>query len=1128
MQNKKVILPLDIYYDHLQVINGIEFTPREIEIISCLLNGRMNAIPRFLSISSRAVEAHTRNIRQKASGLHSHEDIVNFVKKSEKFSLIKNEYYLSLEIRIHFEKILKTSFKKIGTEPLDCFIIYGQQATKIPSFIPSLKEHLKCAGFKIEKSISEEKANKNKIQNAVGSSPSFITYLLCIFPEELKLSELENKFNEKFILQEEKTNIEEYKKDFNYINLQKNLNYYSSFFEILKKLLPNFNFDKIISDFEDEYKKKEGFTESKLLESKIPKVALTESKSENWFAYASRRYLIAAFFVAGFIGCGYLALQWYQNLRIPSIQSDLIIPTESVRLDRPELIAQIDENFKGKGGIQIVALIGMGGAGKTILARQYAHLQKAAIIWEVNAKTLQSLKTSFENLARSLAVTEEDKKFLDVLQEFKKSDQREKQLIQFIKDRLKASENWILIYDNVDKMADIKSYFPIDVKTWGQGKIILTTQDSTIKNNSLLNHTIQVGELSDKQKLALFTKILREGKPFYSIELEKTKKFLKEIPSFPLDVNLAAYYLKATSISPENYLGRLNHHHKDFESVQQDLLKGAGEYTKTRYDIITLTIKQLIGTQRDFADLLLFISLLDSQNIPRELLDKYKGNIIVDNFIYNLKKYSLITNESLSSSLGSCLFIHKSTQEICLHYLLKVLNSKKNEHLISSIANSLQDYMTTIVDEEDIPRMMNLVTHCEFFLSHHNLLSSEIKELITGELICIYFYLGNYKKTLLELEKIVENLNRYKGKNHIRVAYLFAHLGRVYRELGDYKKAKQLLEQSLIGYEKYLPENYDGKAKVLMCLGNVYMSLGNYKEAQNILEQSSIIYKDHFSDKHISIAQVLTYLGYTHRVLGNFEKAKSLIEESIKIHKKHFSEDHIGFAWILVHLGSLYRELGDYDKAQNLIKQGLQIYKKHLSEDHTFVAWASAHLGSILKELGDYDKAKNLLMRSLKIYRKHLTENHNFIAWASILLGKVYGQQNNFQEAKNLLKNSLRIYENNYGKDHIETARILRNMGCVYLLEGNLETGEAYLRNALEIFKRNNHYESYVVLENLADLYLKKSGQEVNKKDSQQRKTCENQARGCLKQALEIVETYFPANSPHIKRINNTIKSISN
>jgi len=159
------------------------------------------------------------------------------------------------------------------------------------------------------------------------------------------------------------------------------------------------------------------------------------------------KYTILAFF-ALICGLGFTTYKYHDNkMQKDTIRSDLVIPTESVFLNRLELMAQIEDRFKGQSGIQTIALVGPGGSGKTTLARQYVHPQKANVLWEINAETHESLKGAFENLAEALAKTKEGKKIFRELQEIKDTLARENKIIQFVKEHLKIYSNWLLIFD---------------------------------------------------------------------------------------------------------------------------------------------------------------------------------------------------------------------------------------------------------------------------------------------------------------------------------------------------------------------------------------------------------------------------------------------------------------------------------------------------------------------------------------------------------------------------------------------------------------------------------------------------------------------------------------------------------
>jgi tetratricopeptide (TPR) repeat protein len=765
------------------------------------------------------------------------------------------------------------------------------------------------------------------------------------------------------------------------------------------------------------------------------------------------------------------------------IRSDLNLPNERVLLKRSELMRQIDDKLKNRSGIQTIALIGMGGAGKTTLARHYAHQQKANVVWEINAETSESLQDSFDRLAQALAKTEEDQKKLRELQGIKHSIEREERVIQFVKEHLKATSNWFLLYDNVEIITDIQKYFPQDVATWGQGKVILTTRNSNVQNNKHVNFSFSVGELDPVQKLDLFSYIMNNGAPslFTPQQVEEAKAFLENIPSFPLDVSIAAYYLKSSHISYDQYLKNLIQYSHSFEKTQEEILKEAGDYTKTRYAIIALSLQQLIAFHKDFKDLLLFISLIDSQNIPRDLLNAYKEHTTVDNFIHHLKKYSLITHES-SPSLTPTFSIHRSTQAITLMYLSDVLNLKENRKSLFPIVTTLESYMANIVAKIDVSKMKIIVSHCNAMLIHDFMLTQVVKGSINSILGEVYSYLGDYVKAENFLKEGLLNLKNSKEEKH-KIAWILAHLGSVYSELGKYKQAKDIFEQNILLYKKA-------------------------------------------SKVHLGLVRTTAELGYVYKELGYYRKAADLFQRSLIMYEKYFPEDYVGIVWALLYLGYLYQDLGDYEKAQYYYKKSLIVCNTHLPENHIVTAWVLSHLGNIERELGNYEAAINLVEHALKTCQAHFPDNHVGLAVILVHLGKIYMNQKNYKEAKLFFNKSLDIFKNHYSGNHVRIALVLKELAAIYLLENQLKKAEDFLNKANHIFQENNHPQVFVILGDLAELQLTKLNHLNNKKSTQQSEILKNQAITYFNQALKIINTRFPEDSPHAKKIQFKLKEL--
>ena len=1058
MNNNKDEPSENYFHKDLQVIKGIHFTPREIDIIACLLSARGTfKIASFLSIAPKTVGNHIHNIMMKVE-CNSRDGIIDFVERSDKLPILK-KHYSSLLITAAFEKSLKDISKLNRGKKLFCRIInWSIQKSKNP-FVHCLESGLKLAGLEVSIEFRKKAQSFSELlQEAQAES-----YVIYVMPEKLIEELQENATIELrppqspshglFLLPKRESlgKIPQEIEAYNFVDLGEQENNYFSVFAILKKILPDTSFDNAIIEFKQIYDAAQDSTE-------YPQVNLDRNELEK----KGKKFYKIGISLTGLLlmGVFYICFIFFreQGAEERPIRSDLLIPAESVLLKRPGLIAQIDNKLKGQEGIKTLALVGIGGAGKTTLARQYARSQKSAVVWEINAETHTSLNVSFENFAQDLAKTEQDKKILREIQEMRDSIVREEKIIQFVKEHLKAVPNWFLIFDNFEKFIDIQKYFPSNSDTWGVGKIIITTRDDNIKNNNHVNNILPIEVLEDSEKLALFISIIKKGDnhQFTAAEKEEMQKFLKALPPFPLDIATASYYLKTTNLSYEDYLKYLKEYNKDFEFAQENLLKEASEYTKTRYGIITLSLGRLINIHKDFAELLLFISLLDSQNIPRDLLSSYKAEPVVGNFIYHLKKHSLITNESLHSSQTIQTFsIHRSTQAISLAYLIKTLNLKKDNKLIKLITDSLEKFIDNAIDGEDFIKMKLLVNHCNAILTHKNLFNEETITKIIGDLGGIHFYLSEYKEAQKILEKYFVNLDNNKDINSLNLAKVALYLGCVYKELEEYEKTTKLIEKSLPIHKSNLPKNYSRYARALRYLGDTYREQGYFVKAKESLEECYTIYQKYLPKNHIGVAWSLASLGNTQEDLGNYKEAKNLLEQALTIYKINCSQNHLGTARLLIYIGNTYKNLGDYEKAKVMFEKSLKIYQKYLPEGHVDITVGFIHLGNIYADLGKYKTAKEIFEKLLFTYEK----NHPRFcdAWVLFYLGNIHKNLGDYEKAKIMFEQSLKIYQKYLPEDHVDTMWVLAYLGNVEIDLGHYEQAKQLLEKSLNIYRYKKH-----------------------------------------------------------------------
>lgn len=1126
---------------HLKTIAHVQFTRREIDVLSCMVSGRpTKAIACLLNIAPKTVETHIHNLMLKID-CNSREGIINFVEKAGKFFLLRY-HFESLHLQSLFEKKLHDALSAVDKQNIaKKILIYGYQEHE--KLIISLKKYLGKSRIEVNYIMGKPQEFRNYICKFL--HPTYIIYIACgqdkeffhlssfLFQKDFPVIALFNTSEEASAFLKKFQNSQA-------IIMAEFSSSYLLIFEILKKLFPALPLNKIISEFIQQYEQINTPTlsglpplqEKALIHQERDKKLLDVLKGEKKWR------------ILFFVGICLIAFLFLRNTFLDkifvlyklfpetvSIRSDLPIPAETRFLQRPTLIKQLEDILNKQKGIQTVAIVGPGGAGKTTLARQYARYEKAPIIWEINAETPESLSRSFETLATSLAKTENQIITLKHLKNTKVCQERTEKIISFVKEQLKLYGGWILIYDNVEQFSDIKKYFPYDSGSWGNGKAILTTRNNIIPNCTYINTYLTIFELTLPERTNLFLKIQNESSNnFTSPDQTNIEEFLAQIPPFPLDVTLSAQYLKNTKTTYQDYLNFLYKNDPYITKAHEEILSSTCDYKKTRYGIIKLSIEKMISKEPKFESLLILLTLVDPRAIPKFLFEVFEKKEIVNDFLQNLHQYSLITYNYSSLPTLPTFTIHQSTQEIMLAYLAKKFNLTLNNKKLCQLLSTFEKIISSLIEHKDFPKIRILISHAESILKRTSFFTEEQRGSLGCEIAEIYLQLSYYSKAFDLLQKSYEFLQFAPSKSykiHPKIPAIWVYKGIVEVAQGNFKKALDFTEKGVNIYREHFPTSYNKISWSLEKLSQVHLNLGNYKEMINCLEDSLYILKSYLPKDYYKLSKTLISLGKAYIEQGNFKKAKDILEEAYIIKTKKLSKTHTeSISWTLSFLGEVYKAIGNYAKAEELFTKAKNSSEKYFPENYDHHFYFSIYLGDVLIKKGELKKAEILLKKIQGKYKKYFPSSHPLIYLYKYHLGKLYKASNHSAKAKTCFEKCLGWYKQNYGEYHPTTANIIINLAQVYLLEDNLDTSEKLLNIALAIFQQNDHPQKYEVLEILADLYLQKA-KRVFKSDSQLSMQLQENAKNCLQEALVIVKTSLAEDSPHFIRIHSKLESLS-
>ena len=268
-----------------------------------------------------------------------------------------------------------------------------------------------------------------------------------------------------------------------------------------------------------------------------------------------------------------------------------LAPRPVLLAGREELLADLDDRLKaGPGtGPRVVALYGLGGAGKTSVALEYAHrhLTEVGLAWQFHAEDTAVLAAGFGALAAQLGVRE----LLDA-----------RDPVDSVHGVLAAHPaEWLLIFDNAADRTAVDRFLP----PTGRGRVLVTSRSALWRPGQAL----QVPVLD--VEVAADYLVRRTGDADRRAALD----LAGELGGLPLALEQAAAYVQASGGSLAGYLA-------SFLRRRADLLS-RGEptgYAETVATTWRLAFEDLQQAAPGAAGLLQLLAFCAPEAIPLRLL----------------------------------------------------------------------------------------------------------------------------------------------------------------------------------------------------------------------------------------------------------------------------------------------------------------------------------------------------------------------------------------------------------------------------------------------------------------------------------------------------------------------------
>jgi Tetratricopeptide repeat/AAA ATPase domain len=608
--------------------------------------------------------------------------------------------------------------------------------------------------------------------------------------------------------------------------------------------------------------------------------------------------------------------------------------------------------------VPAAALYGLGGIGKTQLARAYAHRYRDdyRLGWWIPAETPLTATTALAELAVRLGAD---------------ADLPQPRQVSFAHEVLAEQDGWLLVFDNATDPAALEPLLPAT----GNGHVLITSRSAAWHG---LADPIAVDLLPLDAAVRLLQQ--RSGDP----DQQAAEALADELGRLPLALEQAAAYASRQRLSLAGYLQVFRQRRAELLARGQPLA-----YQGTVDAAYTLALDQLRQAEPAAVQLLQLCALLAPDELPVGwLLDKPD---LLPSPLADAARDPLRRSEVTGALYQAALLIPDVDDTARLHRLvqavaLKHLSDEERHELVGRAVALLAALFPEQPEKSATwPVCARLLPHAYALVEHayqQQLTTSPCAELLSGMGDYVWARgLGLTRARDLHQQALAMHQRLYEG-DHPGLAAVLTDFAWDLHELGEHTRARQLHEQALAMLQRLYQGDHPQIVSTLTALAGDLRALGEPARARELDEEAlAMLHRLDVGD-HDDLALALDGLAADLRRLGEPARARELDEQALAVRQRLYGGDHEDIAYSLGCLAADLYALGESARARELEEQALAMARRVLGDDNPRIAIAIHNFADDLCALGDYAHARQFHEQALGMFQRLYEGDHPQIALA--------------------------------------------------------------------------------------------------------------------------------------------------
>ncbi|MBE1486965.1 FxSxx-COOH system tetratricopeptide repeat protein [Plantactinospora soyae] len=678
---------------------------------------------------------------------------------------------------------------------------------------------------------------------------------------------------------------------------------------------------------------------------------------------------------------------------------------------------------------QPLALLGLGGVGKTQIALEYAHRFAAYydIVWWISADQPQIVRAELAKLAgqMKLAGSTVNEQVDAVLQALRQGSR---------------FPRWLIIFDNPEEPEQIRDFLPD-----GPGDVIVTTRNQSWTH---VTEYLEIGVFERAESVELISRRVQTLMP------SDAEAVAERLGDLPLVVEQAAAWLATTAMPVRSYLNLL-----DTRLPEMLAERPPQGYPNSAAVTWSLSMERLRESRPAAARLLELFSFFSPEPIPTWLLSTprmveelakvdraMRDPLLHGALIQDIGRYALARVDPAINAIR----VHRLVQTVIRDAMSVEARVESRVQVQEILAATSAARQGGVDDRENWSTYEELRPHLE----PSGALESRddaVRQLVL-DMVRYLRLRGDLAGSEELAEAAVKQWSTMFDTEDALALRLRVQLANTLRDVGRSRESLAISEEVLPRLTELLGPDHFYTLEAAGGLAADYWLYGRYREATTLNQQGWARWRSAYGDDHFRTLMAANNAAAAERFNGRYREAFQIDTDNLRRRRKVLGERDYWTLHSAVALGRDMRALGDLEQSRALLTNALRDCQVELGDDNRLSLWAAKSLAVTLRRMGRPQEAVALLDDTLRRSQKTFGERHPETMQCLLESACLHSALDDQALARQQVEDVLAYFRETYGADNPLTLGAANDLGMILLRTGDAEAALPILEETAEQF----------------------------------------------------------------------------